>query len=127
MRIGHSSSISMTVLCDAILAENLDLHIVDCAGYHDTRGFEINIGNNVNLKAHISHANSVKVVLLLNYKALEVSRGKDVEDMLEMCYQIFQSKEQFLKHKESILVSVTRVPNDVTFKKAEEIFSWHCS
>ena len=122
MKIGHSDSVSMTVLSEAYYSNDLDLHIVDCAGYHDTRGYEINISNNVNMKALVTNAKTIRAVLLISWLSIIGDRSTGLNAMLQMCYQIFGSKEKLLKFKESVLVSVTRVPTDISFAEIQNKF-----
>ena len=122
MKIGHSDSVSMTVLSEAYYSNDLDLHIVDCAGYHDTRGYEINISNNVNMKALVTNAKTIRAVLLISWLSIIGDRSTGLNAMLQMCYQIFGSKEKLLKFKESVLVSVTRVPTDIAFAEIQNKF-----
>ena len=122
MKIGHSDSVSMTVLSEAYYSETLDLHIVDCAGCFDTRGYEINISNNVNMKALVTNAKTIRAVLLISWLSIIGDRSTGLNAMLEMCYQIFGSKEKLLKFKESVLVSVTRVPADISFAEIQDKF-----
>lgn len=122
MIIGHSQSVSMTILSDAYYSEDLDLHIVDAAGYYDTRGFEINISNNVNMKALINNSRSITTMLLISWYSILADRSTGLNKMLEMSYQIFGSREQLLKRKDSIIINVTRVPSDISYQEIKNKF-----
>ena len=122
MKIGHSDSVSMTVMSDSFYASELEINIVDAAGFYDTRGFEINISNNVNLKAMINNSKSIRVVLLISWYSLLADRSTGLNSMLEMAYQIFGSREQLIKKKDSILINVTRIPSDITFGQIQDKF-----
>merc|ERR1712183_721509 len=50
----------MTILSDSYFANELDMNIIDAAGFYDTRGFEINISNNVTLRAMINTSKSIR-------------------------------------------------------------------
>lgn len=58
----------MTFIPDIVHGDTFSL--VDCPGWGDNRGPEINIANAVNIKAMIAEAQGVRVVILLNYFSL---------------------------------------------------------
>lgn len=123
MKIGHSNTISMTILSNSFFDETMDLHVYDVAGYNDTRGFEINISNNVNMRAILKNAKSLKVVLLVTYQSLSDGRGRGFTEMLEMSYQVFGGKEELLKNKASFFLSVTKCPDYVTLEDVKDYFT----
>lgn len=45
VHIGHSASVSMTILSNAYESSVLNTWLVDCAGYKDRRGYETNLSN----------------------------------------------------------------------------------
>ena len=70
MKVGHSTSQSMTILSNSYEDGETGLTVYDCAGYNDTRGFEINISNNVNMRAIIHNADSCRAILAFNWNSL---------------------------------------------------------
>ena len=61
----------------------------DCPGFLDNRGFEINVANVVNVKQTIAAAESVVVVVIINYHSLLADRGKGVRDLVNILCGLF--------------------------------------
>ena len=57
---------------------------MDCPGFLDNRGPEINIANAVNTRAMISAAKSVRLLVLINFHTLEADRGRGLQDMVRI-------------------------------------------
>ncbi|WP_194847473.1 NACHT domain-containing protein [Candidatus Neptunochlamydia vexilliferae] len=87
---------------------------MDCPGFLDNRGAEINIANAVNIKNAIKAAKSAKVVILINYHTLKAGRARGLSEMLQIAYNLFSNKETLLKSKDSLLIGVTNTPENIT-------------
>ena len=82
----------------------------DCPGFSDNRGAEINIANAVNIKQALSRAASIRIVILVDYQSLKVDRGNSFQDLLRTFIDLLESKENIAKHKESILLGISKGP-----------------
>ena len=51
------------------------LAYADCPGFGDNRGAEVNIANACNIKRTIDLADSVRVLILINYSSIDSNRG----------------------------------------------------
>lgn len=89
--IGHTS-VSTTFMPEIFQGKN-SFMFCDCPGFLDSRGAEINIGNAVNIKAALSRALNVRVLVLINYYSLKAERGRGVAEMLGICTHLFGSEE----------------------------------
>ena len=108
MQIGFSNT-SQTFVPDAVQSPDLGL-VVDCPGFNDNRSPEINIANAVNIKAVMTRALGVTVVVVLNYHDLKANRGRGVRELLDTLLGLFGSAERALIHADSILLVVSHVP-----------------
>ena len=108
MQIGFSST-SQTFVPDAVQSPDLGL-VVDCPGFFDNRGPEINIANAVNIKAVMARARGVTMVVVLNYYTLKADRGRGVRELLDTLLGLFGSAERALIYADSILLVVSHVP-----------------
>ncbi|MBS4167416.1 GTPase [Parachlamydia sp. AcF125] len=108
MPIGHTKE-SKTFMPQLAETEN-GMSLCDCPGFLDNRGHEINIANAVNIRKAFIQAQSVKVVILINFHALEADRSRGLRDMIKLCCDLFGSKENLVKYKDSILLGITQVP-----------------
>eukprot|EP00968_Pinguiococcus_pyrenoidosus_P028235 scaffold7700_cov344-Pinguiococcus_pyrenoidosus.AAC.1 len=88
----------------------MPLVFCDCPGFLDNRGAEINIANAANVRTAIVKAASVRVIVLISYHSLLADRARGIQDMIKICGDLFGSYENILKHTESLLVGVTKVP-----------------
>jgi energy-coupling factor transporter ATP-binding protein EcfA2 len=82
----------------------------DCPGFSDNRGAEINIANAINTKRILQQARGVKAVFLTSYNGLSDDRGRSIEAMANMCLQMFGSADNLSKHKDSVLLGITKAP-----------------
>ena len=114
MQIGFSNT-SQTFVPDAVRSPDLGL-VVDCPGFNDNRGPEINIANAVNIKAVMARARGVTMVVVLNYYTLKADRGRGVRELLDTLLGLFGSAERALIYADSILLVVSHVP---VFSEAE--------
>ena len=85
MKIGHDKS---ETLIPQIKSGKVGTYI-DNPGFNDTRGAITNIANAINIKNAISKANSVKILILINFHSLFVDRMKGLNDMLTMLKELF--------------------------------------
>lgn len=120
MPIGHEKE-SKTFMPQIMRDEDEGLTFCDCPGFLDNRGEEINISNAVNVKNALAQAKGVKVVILINYHSLMADRGKGLSDMLTICSSLFGHAENIIKHQKSLLLGVTKVPQDTDL---EELSEW---
>ena len=82
----------------------------DCPGFSDNRGAEINIANAINTRRILQQARGVKAVFLTDYYGLLADRGRSIEAMANMCLQMFGSADNLRKHKDSVLLGITKAP-----------------
>jgi GTPase SAR1 family protein len=109
MRIGHTKK-SMTFMPDIIQDRKISqIAYCDCPGFLDSRGAEINIANAVNIKNTLSEANQIKVLILINSESLTDGRGKGFKDMIQIACDLFGSRENLLRHKDSLLLGITQI------------------
>ena len=113
MPIGHGTT-SKTFMPQVERDEDTQNTYVDCPGFLDNRGFEINIANAVNIKNALTKAKTAKVVILINYHSLLADKARGLSEMLKITYNLFGSAKNLKKAKNSILIGVTNVPLDTT-------------
>ena len=80
----------------------------DCPGFSDDRGPEINIANAVNIKQALSQAQSLRMVVLVNYHSLLAGRGNGFRDLLRTLTDLLGSEEAIVEHKGSILLGISK-------------------
>ncbi|MBF5058900.1 hypothetical protein NEPTK9_000400 [Candidatus Neptunochlamydia vexilliferae] len=120
MPIGHTK-ISKTFM-PQIEKEGPNTYM-DCPGFLDNRGVEINIANAVNIKNAVKAAKTAKVVILINYHALQASRGRGVSEMLQIAYNLFGNKQNLLKSKNSLLIGITKAPTDSSLEELRDFIT----
>ena len=118
--IGHKSvSETFTPSVEKTRAfDPLQCAIVDCPGFQDNRGAEINIANAVNIRQVLLEANSIRLVLLLNYEKQLKNRSTGIIRTLR---DLLGSQENLIKHLDSILVGVSHAPlgeRDVFYRQS---------
>ena len=95
---------------------------MDCPGFLDNRGVEINIANAVNIKNGIKQAKTAKVIILINYHSLKAERGRGLTEMLKIAYNLFGSEKNLISSKDSLLIGITNTfSSDCTL---EELRDW---
>jgi hypothetical protein len=82
---------------------------LDCPGFSDNRGAEINIANAMNIRHALRQAGGVKAVFLANYPDLIGTRGKGIRDLENMCQQLFGGTDNLRRHQSSVLLGINRV------------------
>ena len=107
MPIGHSKK-SATFVPD--VAQGEDFAFLDCPGFLDNRGPEINIANAVNIKQALHGAASVKVVVIINYYSIMVDRGRGQRELVKILRDLFGSADNIVRCAGSILLGVSQVP-----------------
>ena len=90
MQIGHSNQ-SMTFMPNVEQGDNFVY--IDCPGFLDNRGPELNIANACNIKLALRSAKSVKVLVLLNYYSLKADRARGLTDLVWILKHLFGSDE----------------------------------
>ena len=109
MPIGHTKE-SKTFMPQIETDPDQRFTYCDCPGFLDNRGAEINIANAVNVRTAITEAQSVKVVILINYHSLRADRGRGLSDMLKICSNLFGHPDNLVRYQDSILLGVTQAP-----------------
>ena len=107
MPIGHNNQ-SMTFIPGIESDESFTY--MDCPGFMDNRGAEINIANAVNIKQAIHKAESVVVAVILNYHTLLSERGKGLRDLAAILQDMFGNGERLANYTSAIALGVSRVP-----------------
>eukprot|EP00873_Tetraselmis_striata_P036228 jgi/Tetstr1/456492/TSEL_043215.t1 len=110
MPIGHTNQ-SKTFIPG--IGADSNFTYMDCPGFIDNRGPEINIANAVNIKQAIYAAKSVTVVVLINYYSLLADRGKGLNDLTRILQDLFGSVARLEARAASIALGVSRVPAEV--------------
>lgn len=113
MKIGHSNkseTLAPQIEPCSDLSDLQGFSFVDCPGFLDNRGFEINIANAVNIKRAIGVAETAKIVVIINYHSLMADRGKGVKDLFRILSSIFGSVQNAKKHAKSMLLGISQAP-----------------
>ena len=123
MQIGHSK-VSHTFIPQVKMVTKVGMNIMDCPGFIDNRGGEINIANAVNTKVAVGAANGIRILVLIGWDSIKADRGRGLGDMIQICTCLFGSEEQLQKYAEqgSILVGVSKYPpddDDLEYKRIE--------
>ena len=118
MPIGHTKK-SMTFM-PQIVTNRSGVTICDCPGFLDNRGIEINVANAVNIKNAFIRARGVKVVMLINYHSLRAERGRGLTEMIQICCDLFGTKENLIRYQNSILLGVTQIPRAHVEEEGDE-------
>jgi 50S ribosome-binding GTPase len=95
----------------------------DCPGFMENTGAEINIANAVNIRRILQAARSIRIVILISDKTLDIEadRCRGLTDMLRICTQLFGNADNIKKHKASLLLGVTRSPVYTTIDELQEV------
>ena len=80
MAIGHSKKSATFV---PGVGQGEEFVFLDCPGFLDNRGPEINIANAVNIKLSLHGAASVKVIVIINYHSIKADRGREQREARE--------------------------------------------
>ena len=107
MRIGHEK-VSQTFVPEVTTDPDTGKTYIDCPGFLDNRGAEINIANAINVKTTISTANSVRMLILINFASLKADRGRGLTDMLKIAQDVMGGLDNLISNKESLLIGVTK-------------------
>lgn len=108
MKIGHNTKVSQTFMPDIQFDTNLNIAFMDCPGFMDNRGPEINISNAANIRNSINSSKTVKVVILINFHTLRADRAKGLRDLVSICIDLFGNSEQLKQNKNSILIGISQ-------------------
>lgn len=112
MEIGHTKK-SKTFMPQIEKGPTQDMIYCDCPGFLENRGFEINIANAVNIRKALTQAKSIKVLMLINYHSLRADRARGLREMIKIACDLFGSKENLVKYKDSLLLGVTQIDRGV--------------
>jgi energy-coupling factor transporter ATP-binding protein EcfA2 len=115
--IGHGDG-SHTFMPQIIRDPNRATRVyIDCPGFSDNRGAEINIANAMNTKHALRQASGVKAVFLASYPELIVSRGRCIRNLEHMCQQLFGGLDNLRNHQNSVLLGMNRTPLQATLNR----------
>jgi flagellar biosynthesis GTPase FlhF len=107
--IGHGES-SHTLIPQIIQDPNRATRVyIDCPGFLDNRGEEINIANAMNINHALRNASGVKAVFLASYPGLITNRGERIRNIENMCQQLFGGIDNLRRHQKSVLLGINRV------------------
>jgi len=84
--------------------------VMDCAGFNDSRGPEINIANSVIIRSCVAQATGAIPVILVNYHAFMAGRGRGLHELLELLVGFFGRINRVLANIQSVRLGVTQVP-----------------
>ena len=90
---------------------------------------QINVANAVNIKRTISCAESVRVIVLVNFSSLKADRGRGLKELIKILRDLFGDAERLTRHAGSILLGVSQAPfNDATKRNPVpmEVGTLHC-
>ena len=107
MRIGHTNKSDTFI--PAVESDDAFTYL-DCPGFLDNRGAEINISNAVNIKSAVSIASAVRVLVLINYNSLLADRGRGIRETLKVLIDLFGTIVALKLACASILLGVSQVP-----------------
>ena len=108
--IGHGT-VSHTFMPQVVQDPNYDTRVyLDCPGFSDNRGAEINIANAINTRRVLQQAQSVKAVFLTSYQELLAGRGSSIRAMEKMCSQLFGGIDNLRNHQNAVLLGINRAP-----------------
>jgi hypothetical protein len=108
--IGHGEG-SHTLIPQIIQDPNRATRVyIDCPGFSDNRGAEINIANAINIRYALRQAGGVKAVFLASYPGLITNRGACIRNLENMCQQLFGGIDNLRRHQDSVLLGMNRVP-----------------
>ncbi len=110
MSIGHMGSSKTFLPQIAAEPNHPEKAFCDCPGFSDNRGAEINIANAINTKRVLQKATGIKAVFLADYPGLIAGRGDNVRAMEQMCLQMFGSADNVRRHRNAVLLGITKVP-----------------
>jgi len=110
MPIGHTKE-SKTFMPQIENDKQNNFTYIDCPGFLDNRGPEINIANAVNIKNAIKESKSVKVLMLINYFSLKADRARGLSDMLKISTSLFGNSQNLVANKGSIFIGISNAPN----------------
>jgi hypothetical protein len=115
--IGHGWD-SHTLMPQIIQDPNRATRVyIDCPGFSDNRGPEINIANAINIRRGLEQVRSVKAVFLASYPELIVSRGEHIRNLEHMCQQLFGGVDNLRDHQNSVLLGMNRAPLQATLNR----------
>jgi hypothetical protein len=115
--IGHGDD-SHTFMPQIIQDPNRATRVyIDCPGFSDNRGPEINIANAIYIRRVLQQVKSVKAVFLASYPELISSRGEHIRNLENMCQQLFGGLDNLRAHQNSVLLGMNRVPLQATLNR----------
>jgi len=102
--------------------------LCDCPAFLDNRGAEITIANALNVRAAMSAAKTLRIVILIDFGSFRLARGEELAKLLQTFEKLFGSNEAIAEHSQSLLVGLTGVPRrNSDLEDLREEFSSHFS
>ncbi|XRB03151.1 ubiquitin carboxyl-terminal hydrolase [Pycnococcus provasolii] len=86
------------------------LTFANCPGFLDNRGAEINIANAVNIKAAVSQAAGIRVLIVLNYYSLKADRGRGIRELAQILADLFGDARRMGEHAGSVVLGLSQAP-----------------
>jgi hypothetical protein len=115
--IGHGTG-SHTLMPQIIQDPNRATRVyLDCPGFSDNRGAEINIANAVNIRHALQQAGGVKAVFLTSYPGFIGDRGECIRNLEHMCEQLFGGIDNLRRHQDSVLLGINRVSPKINLNR----------
>ena len=115
--IGHGRG-SHTFMPQVIQDPNRSTRVyIDCPGFSDKRGAEINIANAMNIRHALRQAGGVKAVFLTSYPGFIADRGVCLLNLEHMCEQLFGGIDNLRRHQDSVLLGINRVPLEINLHR----------
>ena len=121
MKIGHtvdSSTFKPFVFFDV----KSGLNFMDCPGFEDNRGEEINISNGVNVRNIVETVENVKLVVLIHFLSFFNDRAKCFDRLLNNCSRFFGNVRNFRNNKDSLILVISHCPTDFNLKRIKSFF-----
>jgi len=115
MPIGHTKQ-SKTFMPQIETDNKNGMTYMDCPGFLDNRGPEINIANAVIIKNAIKKSKSVKVMVLINFYSLKADIGRGLAEMIKITSYLFGNTANLIANKKSILIGVTNAPTNMNLE-----------
>ena len=105
--IGNNERESETLIPALVSFEGR--HCLDCPGFFDTRGEEINLANMVNMLKVLRSSHSIRVVLLINHYILLTEKARGLEETIKIAKKIFGSEGALIDSASSLLIGITHI------------------
>jgi len=105
-KIGHGY-ISETFIPN-VTGEHDGITYVDCPGFKDNRGAEINIANAVNIRNTVKNAHTLKALFLISYESILSNRAENLKELVGISSDLFNGDDSLVANKDSVLFGITK-------------------